>query len=116
VTTAVRHVLIVALGPAMGLQNAVARRLGVPDPTTTVLTLTGLAADSGPAGGAAPRPGRRILSVLAMFLAALGGAVLLRYTDVTLVLGVIAVLLAGVFLAVRRHSSSDAAWTRPPSG
>ncbi|MFD5708794.1 YoaK family protein [Streptomyces pharetrae] len=118
VTTAVRYVLIVALGLAMGLQNAVARRLGVPDLTTTVLTLTltGLAADSGPAGGAAPRPGRRILSVLAMFLGALGGAVLLRYTDVTLVLGVIAVLLAGVFLAVRRHSSSDAAWTRPPSG
>src|SRR5689334_9587555 len=40
--------LIVALGIAMGIQNATARALAVPDMTTTVLTLTltGLAADS----------------------------------------------------------------------
>jgi uncharacterized membrane protein YoaK (UPF0700 family) len=76
VTTGVQYTLIVFLGLAMGLQNAVARRLGVPDLTTTVLTLTltGLAADSAPAGGEAPRPGRRILSVLAMFLGAFAGA------------------------------------------
>ncbi len=40
VTTGVQYTLIVLLGLAMGLQNAVARRLGVPDLTTTVLTLT----------------------------------------------------------------------------
>lgn len=34
------HALIVLLGLGMGLQNAAARRLGVPDLTTTVLTLT----------------------------------------------------------------------------
>jgi len=40
------------------LQNATARRLGVPDLTTTVLTLTltGLAADSKLAGGRNTRP------------------------------------------------------------
>ncbi|MGW0581966.1 YoaK family protein, partial [Streptomyces sp. NPDC002920] len=61
VGTGVQYTLIVLLGLAMGLQNAVARRLGVPDLTTTVLTLTltGLAADSAPAGGAGPRAGRR---------------------------------------------------------
>lgn len=58
VTTDVRYPLIVCLGLAMGLQNAVARRLGVPDLTTTVLTLTltGLAADSTPAGGGRHAP------------------------------------------------------------
>lgn len=46
----VRYTLIVLLGLAMGLQNAVVRRLGVPDLTTTVVTqtLTGLASDSTP--------------------------------------------------------------------
>jgi hypothetical protein len=37
VTPGVQYTLIVFLGLAMGLQNAVARRLGVPDLTTTVL-------------------------------------------------------------------------------
>src|SRR6202035_4988290 len=35
-----RYVLIVALAVAMGIQNAAARRLAVPDLTTTVLTMT----------------------------------------------------------------------------
>jgi uncharacterized membrane protein YoaK (UPF0700 family) len=62
----------------MGLRNATVRRLGVADLTTTVLTLTltGLAADSSLAGGDNPRPGRRIGSVVAMFLGALVGAAL----------------------------------------
>src|SRR5258705_4110456 len=46
------YALVVLLAFAMGLQNATARRLGVPDLTTTVLTLTftGIAADSHIAG------------------------------------------------------------------
>ncbi|WP_331769227.1 DUF1275 domain-containing protein (plasmid) [Embleya sp. NBC_00888] len=117
VTTAVRYTLIVLLGLAMGLQNAVARRLGVPDLTTTVLTLTltGLAADSTPAGGAAPRPGRRILSVLAMFLGALVGAVLLLHTQLALPLGLALALLAVTSVATHRLSAAGAAWTRPQS-
>src|SRR2546426_693793 len=64
-----RYVLIVLLGLAMGMQNAVARKLAVPDLTTTVLTLTitGIVADGSLAGGAGSRAGRRLLSVLAMF-------------------------------------------------
>lgn len=77
-------------------------------------TLTGLAADSTPAGGPAPRPGRRILSVLAMFLGALAGALLLRHTGLAPTLGLI-LLLASTSVAVLRLSSSDAAWTRPPN-
>ena len=117
VTTTVQYTLIVLLGLAMGLQNAVARRLGVPDLTTTVLTLTltGLAADSTPAGGAAPRPGRRILSVLAMFLGALAGAALLLHAELALTLGLALVLLAVTSVAAHRLSATDAAWIRPQS-
>jgi len=37
---AYRYALIVVLGISMGIQNAAARKLAVPDLTTTVLTLT----------------------------------------------------------------------------
>ncbi|MFD6530833.1 YoaK family protein [Streptomyces sp. NPDC060184] len=113
VTTWARYTLIVLLGLAMGMQNAVARRLGVPDLTTTVLTLTltGLAADSGPAGGAAPRPGRRVLSVLAMFLGALVGAAL--RTELPVTLGLALAFLVVTSLVVRRLSAPDAAWAKP---
>lgn len=117
VTTGVQYTLIVFLGLSMGLQNAVARRLGVPDLTTTVLTLTltGLAADSTPAGGAAPRPGRRILSVLAMFLGALAGAQLVLHGHLVLTLSLVLLLLALTSLITHRLSAADPAWTRPPS-
>ena len=53
VGTASRYAIIVLLAVAMGVQNAAARKLAVPDLTTTVLTmtLTGLAADSALARG-----------------------------------------------------------------
>jgi uncharacterized membrane protein YoaK (UPF0700 family) len=72
----VRLVLIALLAIAMGGQNAIARRLAVPDLTTTVLTLTviGLVAD---ATSAKVRL-RRILPVLAMLGGALTGGALLR--------------------------------------
>ncbi|MER6915989.1 YoaK family protein [Streptomyces sp. NPDC000594] len=115
VGVAVQCTLIVLLALAMGLQNAVARRLGVPDLTTTVLTLTltGLAADSGPAGGAAPRPGRRILSVLTMLLGALLGAVLLK-VGLWLVLGVALTLLVTGAVVVWRLSAPGAVWATAP--
>ncbi|MFF7534471.1 YoaK family protein [Streptomyces bobili] len=115
VTPGVQYTLIVFLGLAMGLQNAVARRLGVPDLTTTVLTLTltGLAADSTPAGGEAPRPGRRILSVLAMFLGVFVGAQLVLHGHLVLTLGLTLVLLAATSVTTHRLSTADAAWIRP---
>ncbi|MEU3183902.1 YoaK family protein [Streptomyces sp. NPDC006923] len=117
VNTTVQYTLIVLLGVAMGLQNAVARRLGVPDLTTTVLTLTltGLAADSTTAGGTAPRPGRRILSVLVMFLGAFAGAEILRNAGLTLILGLALLLLVVTSVATYRLSASGAAWARPQS-
>jgi uncharacterized membrane protein YoaK (UPF0700 family) len=65
---------------AMGLRNALVRRLAVADLTTTVLTLTltGLGADSTLAGGASPRWARRIGAVLLMAAGAASGAALLQ--------------------------------------
>src|SRR5690242_10489541 len=63
-----RYAVIVLLAVALGLQNATARGLAVPDLTTTVLTmtLTGVAADSKLAGGSGSKLGRRGLSIAAM--------------------------------------------------
>ncbi|MEU8924863.1 YoaK family protein [Kitasatospora sp. NPDC048545] len=107
--------LIVLLGLGMGLQNAVARRLGVPDLTTTVLTLTltGLAADSTAAGGAAPRPGRRILSALAMLLGGLAGAALVLHGRPATALALAALLLLATALTAHRLSAPDAHWAPP---
>ncbi|MER6523952.1 YoaK family protein [Streptomyces sp. NPDC001508] len=117
VTTGVQYTLIVCLGLGLGLQNAVARHLKVPDLTTTVLTLTltGLAADSTPAGGVAPMPGRRMLSVLAMLCGALVGAEFVLHGHLVLSLGLTLLLLLLVSAVTHRLSDTDAAWTRPPS-
>jgi uncharacterized membrane protein YoaK (UPF0700 family) len=110
---ATRFALIVLLALAMGLQNAAVRRLGVPDLTTTVLTmtLTGFAADSTLAGGGNPRPGRRLLAVAAMFLGAAIGAFLLFCGGVGVVLALTLALIAATAIAAWRLSSSLAAWT-----
>ncbi|MEW1659432.1 MULTISPECIES: YoaK family protein [unclassified Streptomyces] len=109
------YALIVLLGLGMGLQNSVARRLGVPDLTTTVLTLTltGLAADSAPAGAAGPRQGRRILSALAMLLGGVAGAALVLHGRLTLALGLAALLLLVTSVTAHRVSAPDAHWAPP---
>ena len=74
------YVVIALLALAMGSRNATVRRLGVPDLTTTVLTmtLTGLAADSPVTGGSGKGSVRRTAAVAAMFCGALAGALLLK--------------------------------------
>ncbi|MEJ2869493.1 YoaK family protein [Actinomycetospora sp. OC33-EN08] len=74
--SALASVVAALLAVALGLQNAVVRRLAVPDLTTTVLTmtLTGIAADVRGAGR--PVVTRRVLAVATMFLGALAGALL----------------------------------------
>jgi uncharacterized membrane protein YoaK (UPF0700 family) len=104
----VRYQLIVLLALAMGLQNATARALAIPDLTTTVLTLTltGLAADSGPAGGSNPRAGRRLLATGAMFVGAAVGAFVVLRMGSGAALGLTLVLLAANAIAASR------AWAR----
>ena len=74
--------VIAFTGIAMGFRNATVRRVGMPDLTTTVLTLTitGLAADSSLAGGTNPRWQRRIASILLMFAGAAAGGFMLKYS------------------------------------
>jgi len=115
---ALQYALIALLALAMGMQNATAaRRLGVPDLTTSVLTLTltGLAADSRLVGGDAPRPGRRILAVSAMFAGALVGGLLVLRVNIMVSLALAGGLLLLTGLIVLLLSQRDASWVRPPS-
>lgn len=111
-----RYALIVTLAVAMGIQNAVARRLAVPDLTTTVLTLTltGLAADSRLGGGPGGHPARRLIAVVAMFTGALMGALLVVHVDLILPLALAAVLMAATGLITQRVAYKEADWARPP--
>src|SRR4030095_14209468 len=107
------YTLVTLLALAMGLQNATVRRLGVPDLTTTVLTLTltGLAADSHFAGGTNPNVHRRLLGTSAMFIGAAVGAILILHVGISAALAVAFVLLVVIWVAGYRLSSSAAAWT-----
>jgi len=105
----VRYGLIALLALAMGLQNAAARVLAVPDLTTTVLTLTltGLAADSTLAGGTNPRAGRRLVATGAMLFGAAVGAFLVLHLGIVAAMALTFVLLGlNTFGAYRVHSRS----------
>jgi uncharacterized membrane protein YoaK (UPF0700 family) len=118
-TTYIFHgALLALLAAGMGLQNATARRLGVPDLTTTVLTLTltGLASDSWLAHGESPRPGRRVAATLTMLAGACVGAFLVIRVGVPAALALaLAILFVATATAAATRSSS-APWTRPTPG
>lgn len=82
---AASDVVIALLAFAMGLRNATVRRIGIPDLTTTVLTmtLTAFASEFPGAGGSGAGSVRRLAAVAAMFTGALVGALLLK-TSLTL--------------------------------
>ncbi|MGW3043205.1 YoaK family protein [Kitasatospora sp. NPDC001159] len=98
-----QYVVIALLALAMGIRNGTVRSLGVPDLTTTVLTLTltGLAADSRLAGGAAARQRRKVLSVVTMLAGAAPGAVLVLHGQTAWALVASAVLAGGTLLVHR---------------
>ncbi|MER5598047.1 YoaK family protein [Streptomyces sp. NPDC002265] len=95
--TGTTYTLIVLTAFAMGLRNATVRKLGVPDLTTTVLTmtLTGLASDSRAGGGSGRHSPRRTASVVAMAVGALLGAWLVLHHGLGVPL-VVATVLTGV--------------------
>jgi uncharacterized membrane protein YoaK (UPF0700 family) len=98
-----REIVIALLALAMGLQNASARRIGIPDLTTTVLTmtLTALAADSTLAGGANPRWTWRVLAVGAMLVGAFAGGLCILHAGIAAALVLVLILL--VVTAVLGH-------------
>jgi uncharacterized membrane protein YoaK (UPF0700 family) len=119
-----RYGLIATLGICMGVQNAAARKLAIPDLTTTVLTLTitGIAADSKLAGGSGSRAGRRLIPIATMLAGALIGTALIRNAQVydPLLIALVTIVTGAVisYLAGR----SDPEWVRsaaaspPPAG
>jgi uncharacterized membrane protein YoaK (UPF0700 family) len=117
VTDGFRYALIVALGTAMGIQNAAARKIAVPDLTTTVLTLTitGIAADSAIAGGPGSKAGGRLIAVATMLAGALIGAVLVRHAPICYPLAI--ALITIVLGAGASHilGKPDPAWVRAPA-
>jgi uncharacterized membrane protein YoaK (UPF0700 family) len=113
-----RYAVIVLLAVAMGFQNATARKLAVPDLTTTVLTmtLTGVAADSALAGGHGSKLVRRGLSVAAMLLGALIGGTLVSKVDNSVPLALATGLLVAISFFAYRASRSTRAWTSADRG
>jgi uncharacterized membrane protein YoaK (UPF0700 family) len=113
-TDTVRNVTAALLAIGMGIQNAVARRLAVPDLTTTVLTmtLTGLAADVRSGTNLTVRL-RRLTAVAAMLGGGVLGAELVLHTSAAVTLGIAAGLIlivaGGAGLAMRRPG----AWRKP---
>jgi uncharacterized membrane protein YoaK (UPF0700 family) len=101
--------VIALLALAMGVRNATVRRLGVPDLSTTVLTmtLTGLAADSRVAGGSGDGSVRRISAVLAMLSGAVAGALLLKISLVPplLAAAALALLVALAYVPVAHRGA-----------
>jgi uncharacterized membrane protein YoaK (UPF0700 family) len=98
------------LALAMGIQNAVVRRLKVFDLTTTVLTmtLTGIAADIRQRDRFAIT--RRLLAVAAMLAGAVAGALLVLHVSDEAALGLAAALLAVVGLWAAAAVRAPAAW------
>ena len=111
VSPAIAYAIVLSTALAMGLRNAVVRKLAVPDLTTTVLTLTitGLAADSSLAGG---RTARRALSLLAMFAGALAGTILLRTFGLPAPLAVAALMVGGLSFYLRLRARPKLAGNR----
>ena len=119
---AVTDALAAVLALAMGIQNAVARKLAVPDMTTTVLTmtLTGLGADlrtviRGGEGHAAAKAtlARRLLSIAAMLAGALSAAALTLYTSPVAALALALSLLGVVASGAVAAASHPAPWRTP---
>jgi len=111
-----RYSVSFLLGTAMGIQNAVVRRLGVADLTTTVLTmtLTGIVADSRNGGWRKPPLRRRLLAVAAMFGGAVAGAELVldhgATADLVLVTAIMVLVTLGAAIAKARDKGK---WRQP---
>jgi uncharacterized membrane protein YoaK (UPF0700 family) len=105
---ATRDGMAALLAVAMGIQNAVARRLAVPDLTTTVLTmtLTGIAADVRAKDHGLGGLSRRVLAVVTMLAGGAVGALLVLHASTAAALGlaagVLALVTGGAALAARK--------------
>jgi uncharacterized membrane protein YoaK (UPF0700 family) len=114
-----RQLLILAVGAvALGIQNAVVRHLGVPDMTTTVLTmtLTGIGSDLRHRDFA--MAARHLNAVLVMLIGAGVGAIVLSTLGVTVGILAVTILLvvAVTATAIAARGTPDWAVVRPRPG
>jgi uncharacterized membrane protein YoaK (UPF0700 family) len=109
---ATRHVLAALGALAMGVQNAVATRLAVPDSGFTMLTttLTRLIADLPPEGPGWASRIRGSLLVVALFAGAAVGTVLVLHAGAGAALGVAVAVLGSVTVAVAFAARRPAGW------
>lgn len=108
-----RDAAVALAAVALGMQNAVARNLAVPDLTTTVLTmtLTGIAADL--RRGDRQVALRRAIAVLAMLAGAFAGAELVLRVGVPAGFALATGLMAVVALSAAVVSRTPRAWQAP---
>jgi uncharacterized membrane protein YoaK (UPF0700 family) len=105
-----RDAIAATAAVALGIQNSMARRLAVPDLTTSVLTmtLTGLATEARARNGAVII--RRVLAVLTMLGGAAVGALIVDQVrpsaSLEVALGLVAAATLATLVAIRR----EAAW------
>lgn len=113
-TFTVRAVVAAALlAFGMGLQNAIVRRLKVPDITTTVVTMavTGLVADEH--GGGRDSIARRLIAVLMLLAGAALGAFLVLRAGPAWALVVSAAMIAAVLAVAAVSSRTAQDWHAP---
>lgn len=98
-----RLILITGLAAAFGAQSVTARQFGIPELTTTVLTMTivGIGSDSRLAGGTGHRERLRYLAVFTMVTGAVIGATLSRFVVAPVI--ALAALSVAAGLAILRH-------------
>lgn len=101
-TGASRYAVIAVCGVAMGGQNAVARRMGVSELTTTVMTGTLVGLLSRPSQSGVTQV-RQALGILVLVAGAVLSAELLRISDTTVPLAVAAGIASAVALATSRE-------------
>ena len=105
-TSQSRDITLAWAAAALGLQNAVVRRIAIPDLTTTLLTmtLTGIAADLHARNFRTTT--RRIMAVVALAAGALGGALLVLRVSVSAGLAAATALIAMVTISAITASRS----------
>jgi uncharacterized membrane protein YoaK (UPF0700 family) len=107
--TGIIDALAALLAVAMGIQNALARKLAVPDLTTTVLTmtLTGIGHDSRSGHRGHVTLTRRVLVVAIMLAGGVVGAALVlnvgMIVPLALATGLLAIVAVGAAVAARHH-------------
>ena len=104
-----RDSVVALLALAMGVQNAMVRRMSIAEANTTVLTtsLGSLAADVVAVGGRPPRIGRRVGTVACIFFGAMAGAELQRHSATW------SLTLALALIAASAVALSRAGWPAP---